>query len=163
METPETPESARMAQIRDSIDVLIRTRRLHHRVVERRIEGLGVHHSQHRLLMRLSCMGGAASQKDIAQALEVSPACVARTLKALSGAHLIGKAEGTDGRRREISILPEGQRVIDDSIKTFRAIDEEMFTGIPDQEIASLLQTLSKLHQNLCDMENRDSSCERSE
>ena len=136
-----------------AIDRLVRVMRLHHKVIEQRIDGLGIHHSQHRMLMRLSCMGRTASQKDIASALEVSPACVARTLKALSAAGLIEKAEGADGRCREISILPEGRQLIDDSIKTFRQIDAEMFDGISDADLDQLTGILSRIHQNLCGME----------
>ena len=137
-----------------AIDRLVRTMRLHHRVVEKRIDGLGVHHSQHRTLMKLSCMGRTASQKDIAEALDVSPACVARTLKALEASGWIEKSEGEDGRCREIALRPEGQKLVDDSIKTFRRIDADMFEGITDGEIASLTRTLERLYQNLCKMEN---------
>ena len=138
-----------------AIERLVRTMRLHHRVVEKRIEGLGVHHSQHRTLMKLSCMGRTASQKDIAQAMEVSAPCMARTLKALSAAGLIDKTEGEDGRRREIALLPAGQRLVEDTVKTFRAIDEEMFEGISDAEIDALTGTLGRVYDNLLNMETR--------
>ena len=144
----------REACMRAAIDRLVRTMRLHHRVVEKRIDGLGVHHSQHRTLMKLSRMGRTASQKDIAKALDVSPACVARTLKALEASGWIEKSEGEDGRCREIAINPAGQRLVDDSIKTFRRIDADMFEGISDDEIAGLTLTLEKLYNNLCQMEN---------
>ena len=149
METDVRSEQAHRA-----IDRLVRTMRLHHRVVERRIDGMGIHHSQHRTLMRLSAMGKTASQKDIAQALDVSPACVARTLKALDAAGLIDKREGEDGRCREIALLPAGQRLVDDSVKTFRAIDDEMFEGVSNDDILRLTRTLEQLYRNLCRMES---------
>ena len=145
--------TARAERTHAAIDRLVRVMRLHHKVIEQRIDGLGIHHSQHRMLMRLSCVGRTTSQKDIAAALEVSPACVARTLKALSASGLIEKAEGADGRCREISILPAGQQLIDDSIKTFRQIDAEMFKGISDDDLERLAGILSRVHQNLCGME----------
>ncbi|MBQ6374716.1 MAG: MarR family transcriptional regulator [Clostridia bacterium] len=135
------------------MDRLVRVMHLHHRVIERRIDGLGVHHSQHRMLMVLSGMGRTASQKDIADALDISPACVARSLKALSASNLIHKAEGQDGRCRQISILPKGQRLIEDSLKTFRSIDEDMFRGVSDDEIHQLSMTLDRIQQNLALME----------
>ena len=64
-----TPSPSRGDRTHTAIDRLVRVMRLHHRVVEKRIDGLGVHHSQHRTLMKLSCMGRTASQKDIAEAL----------------------------------------------------------------------------------------------
>lgn len=151
MEAENRAETTRAA-----IDRLVRTMRLHHRVVEKRIDGLGIHHSQHRTLMKLSRMGRTASQKDIARALDVSPACVARTLKALSAAGLIDKAEGTDGRCREIALQPAGQKLVDDSVKTFRQIDEEMFAGISDDDILHLTDMLNRIYQNLCDMETEE-------
>ena len=123
-------EPLREEQLHTAIDTLIHTMRLHHRIVEKRIDGIGVHHSQHRMLMRLSHMGKTASQKDIATEMDVSPACVARTLKSLSAGGLIEKAEGLDGRCNEISLSPLGRQVINDSLKLFREIDAEMFKGI---------------------------------
>ena len=63
----------------------------------------------HRMLMKLSRMGRSASQKDIADALDVSPACVARTLKPLNAAGLIEKTDGSDARRNEINISAAGR------------------------------------------------------
>lgn len=153
----------RGAQVYAAIDLLVRTMRMHHRVIEKRIDGLGVHHSQHRMLMRLSRAGRTACQKDLAESLDVSPACVARTLKALNAAGLIDKAEGADGRCREISILPEGQRLIDDSIKTFREIDAEMFEGVSDEDILRLTGILGRIQRNLAEMEKKYASSERSD
>ena len=67
----------RTRQIKEDIDALIHTMRLHHRVVERRIDGLGVHHSQHRMLMRLSDLGRSVSHWPTRwmSAQPVSPAC----------------------------------------------------------------------------------------
>ena len=146
-----------------AMDGLLRVMRLHRRVVEKRIDGLGIHPSQHRMLMRLSCMGRTASQKDIAAALEVSQPCVARTLKALSAAGLISKDEGQDGRRNEISILPEGQRLIDRSLETFRQIDREMYEGISDDALDALARTLERIHDNLCRMEQAEAAVEGSD
>ena len=138
-----------------AIDRLVRVMRAHHRVIEKRIDRLDIHHSQHRTLMRLSKMGAADCQKDIAQALDVSPANVARTLKALSAAGLIEKREGTDGRCREIDILPAGQALIEASLKTFSEIDAEMFEGVSDEDVKHLTRTLMRVYDNLSNMESR--------
>jgi DNA-binding MarR family transcriptional regulator len=149
-------ERERTLLIKDDIDALIHTMRLHHRVVERRIDGLGVHHSQHRLLMKLSRMGQCASQKDIASALDVSPACVARMLKPLNAAGLIEKAGGADGRSNAISISPTGERVVQDSLAVFRGIDAQMFEGISDAELAALAGALRRIQDNLANMDKAE-------
>ena len=153
MEPEEGNDRAR--QNHEAIDLMINTMRQHHRVVERRIDGLGVHHSQHRLLMCLSRMGKIPSQKEIAQKLDVSPACVARMLKGLSGSGLIDKAEGSDGRCNEISILPRGTELIADSLNVFREIDAEMFSGFSDEEIGTLITLMRRVRKNLTDIEQR--------
>ena len=141
-----------------AMDRLVRVLRLHHRIIERRIDSLGIHHSQHRMLMRLSCIGSTASQKDIAAALDVSPSCVARTLKSLSAAGLIEKREGEDSRRNEISIMPKGRQLIDDSIRIVQQIDHGTFDGLSDEEVLRLTRTLERIHENLCRMEAADAA-----
>lgn len=137
-----------------ALDRMVRMMRLHHKVMEKRLDWLGIHHSQHRMLMRLSHLGPMPSQKEFAEALGVTPACVARTLKSLSAAGLIERAEGADGRCREITILPAGQKLVDDSVKTFTAIESEMFEGVSDDEIAGLTDVMNRIYQNLCQMDN---------
>ena len=145
----------RMNQIRQTIDVMIRTMHLHHRIVENRIDGLGVHHSQHRLLMRLSKMGSSASQRELAESLDVSPACVARALKPLSAAGLVEKAEGSDGRCNAVSVLPKGRQLVDDSLAVFRQIGSQMFDGLTEEELTTLGALMARVRNNLTEMEGR--------
>ncbi|MDO4865043.1 MAG: MarR family transcriptional regulator [Clostridia bacterium] len=156
----DSQQRERAERIRESIDALIRTMRLHHRIVERRVDGMGVHHSQHRMLMKLSALGTSASQKDIADAMDVSPACVARTLKHLSAEGLIEKTEGTDGRCNAVSLRPEGQKLVRDSIELFIQIGTDMFEGISDEELTALCGTLGRILDNLGRMERRDAAPE---
>lgn len=154
----EAQERERNDQIRECIDALIRAMRLHHRIVEKRIDGLGVHHSQHRLLMKLSMLGKSASQKDIAGAMDVSPACVARMLKPLTASGLVEKEGGADGRCNEISISPQGARLVEDSLALFRQIGAEMFDGLSAGELATLKALMRRVQGNLSDMERRDAA-----
>ena len=143
----------REQQLHETVDVLIHVMRLHHRIVERRIDGLGVHHSQHRMLMRLSDLGRSASQKDLADAMDVSPACVARMLKPLTAAGLVEKAGGADGRCNEISVSATGMHLVEDSRAVFRQIGEQMFDGLTEGEIQVLGALLDKLKGNLSNMD----------
>lgn len=157
-------DTERTESMHHAVDTLIHTMRLHHRTAEKRIDGMGVHHSQHRTLMRLSCMGKTASQKEIAAALDVSPACVARTLKALRTGGLIEKAEGAeDGRCNEISISPLGLDLIKETHKIFQQIDAEMFAGFSVDEIQQFSALASRLRDNLLKMEQSAIETERSD
>jgi len=149
----------RAASTREAIDMMIHTMRLHHRIVEKRIDSFCVHHSQHRLLMKLSCMGKSASQKEIAAAMDVSPACVARMLKPLTAAGLVEKMGGADGRCNEISVSPLGRQLVEDSKALFRGIDEQMFVGLTGEELVTLNGLMRRIRDNLIEMEGREPSC----
>lgn len=153
----EVQDRERAARLREMIDLLMHAMRLHHRVVEKRMERFGVHHSQHRMLMKLSRMGKSASQKDIADALDVSPACVARALKPLNAAGLVEKRDGADARRNEIALSPAGRQLVEDSLAEFRRIDEEMFEGVSGAELATLGGVLKRVQENLVNMEKCES------
>lgn len=150
----ETTERTR--RIREDIDAFFRMMRLHHRIVEKRVEGCGVHHSQHRMLMKLSRLSTSASQKELAAAMEVTPAGVARMLKALEAAGYVEKRDGADGRCNEISLLPAGRQVVEDSQAIFQRIGEEMFEGVSESELSALGDTLNRILNNLSNMERRD-------
>ena len=151
--TVDSQDYDRTQRIKDDIDALIHTMRLHHRVVERRIDGMGVHHSQHRMLMRLSDLGRSVSQRELADAIDVSPACVARMLKPLTAAGLVEKAGGVDGRCNEISVSAAGMQLVEDSRAVFRQIGEEMFEGLTEGELQLLGALLDKLKGNLSNMD----------
>lgn len=142
-----------MSPTHRSIDLLIHIMRLHHRIVEKRIDDLGVHRAQHRMLMHLSKPGRSASQKQLARELDVSPACVARMLKPLCAAGLVQRTGGSDGRSNEVALLPEGQRLVEDSKTRFRRIESEMFRGFEESEIRALNAALERLRANLTAME----------
>ena len=156
----EAQDRARAARLRQIIELMIHSMRLHHRVVEKRMDRFGVHHSQHRLLMQLARMGKSASQKDIAEALDVSPACVARMLKPLNAAGLVEKTGGADARRNEVSITPAGRRLVEDSLALFRRIDEEMFEGISDKQLDALIGVFGRVRENLVNMDRTESGGE---
>lgn len=146
------------------IDVMLRNMRLHHRIVEKRIECIGVHHSQHRMLMHLADMGKTASQKDIAVDMDVSPACVARMLKSLTLSGLVIRAEGIqDGRCNEVSISPSGMEVVEQSLQIFQRINCDTFADFSDDELEQFFSFLQRMQTNLSRMEQSESKNEGSE
>ena len=87
--------------------------RMQHRIIEARVRSLGIHPSQHLLLMRLSDMGRFPSQSQIAEELDISPASVARTLKQLeAGGYIERCGSDVDGRRNEIAISRKGEEMV---------------------------------------------------
>ena len=149
-------EQSRAERIHLVMGQIMHNMRLHHRIVEKRMEGLcgGIHHSQHRMLMFLSKMGRTASQKDIAQAMNISPACVARTLKSLSQTGLIERVEAVkDGRCNEVCLSESGAKLVQDSHTLFQAMDTQMFEGFTDEELRQLSGLMERLNRNLMAMD----------
>lgn len=133
-----------------ALGLIIEFSKMHRRVVERRLSGMGVHHSQHRLLMHLARIGKLPSQKELAAHFNVSPASVAVTLKKLAQNGYIDKVGcDEDNRRNEISITSAGMQIVSQSRDCFEQIEQAMFEGMTEQEVGALCDSLARLCRNL--------------
>ncbi|MBQ8907625.1 MAG: MarR family transcriptional regulator [Clostridia bacterium] len=122
--------------------------RMHHTLCENTVAGLGIHRSQHRLLMHLHRRDGA-TQKELAEELEVSPAAVAVSLKKLEGEGFVRKASSQDGRVNQVYITEKGKQIAESSRSFFEAIDAEMFSSLSEEEFDALYSILEKIEANL--------------
>ncbi|MGN1006315.1 MAG: MarR family winged helix-turn-helix transcriptional regulator [Aristaeellaceae bacterium] len=128
--------------------------RMQHRIIEARVRSLGIHPSQHVLLMHLSQMGRFPSQTQIAQELDVSPASVARTLKSLEANGYIERCgSDVDGRRNEIAITAKGEEMVRRSREIFDRLEAATFENFSDAELDCLEALLGKVMANLRRME----------
>ena len=133
-----------------SLELLIRVGRTHKRVVDRQISELGIHGSQHHVLMALSQLGQFPTQSELARRMDVSPASAATMLKRLEGGGYIERrAHSSDGRCNEVRITEKGNQVIDQSVRIFENVDRRMYEGIGEDERAQLRASLGKLLENL--------------
>ncbi len=133
----------------EAVRLFLRVMRRHHACVEGRIGDLGIHHSQHRLLMLLARCNQIPSQKELAEMLGVSPAAVATTLKRLEKEGYIARTvTDEDNRRHEIRITEAGLRKVEESREIFGAVDRLMFDGFSEAEIASLLAMMKRMDEN---------------
>lgn len=133
-----------------AVGMVICDARLHHRVLEKRLTCLGMHNSQHWMLMYLARTGKLPSQKEIAEGMNMSPASVAATVKKLAQGGYIEKIGcASDNRRNQISITPEGMRIVNESRAYFEQIERAMFSGLSEEEIGTLCGTLGKIMENL--------------
>ena len=82
---------------------------LHRTLFERNISQMGIHHSQHHLLMYIAKEGEITSQKELAEKFGISAAAIARTLKSLETEGFVVREnlEG-DGRYNRIIITDKG-------------------------------------------------------
>jgi len=141
-----------------TVHLMINILKLHRCVCEQLVGKLGVHHSQHRLLMNLARrQGGAPSQKELAHEFEVSSAAMATMLKKQEAAGYIKRVPSNgDMRRNCIEITEKGREVVEKSREIFRSIDKRMFDGFTDAQIDEFYSCLDRIQNNMTREEKRE-------
>ena len=128
---------------------MIVTNQMHRRTLECNLEGTGIHRAQHRLLMTLA-KKSFVSQVELAQYLEVSPATIAVSLKALKKAELIKKtAKEEDNRINFVELTYKGRKLVEDSCGFFDALDEQMYQGFEQEELHQLYNFFERMYNNM--------------
>ena len=141
---------------RETMGSILKTSRLNRRVMDWKIQQLGIHHSQHFLLMFLSKQKEMPSQREIAREMDISPAAVATTIKKLAqGGYLEKNVAREDGRFHEIGLTEKGRCVVKQSKALFQEKDMEIFEGISEDDLLQMQSTLKKVLQNLKNLEEK--------
>ena len=131
----------------------IKISREHRKTVEKRISALGIHPSQHHLLMCISG-NGVCTQNSIADAMEISAATVTVSLKKLEkGGYIEKRISPEDGRSNLIVLTPKGEEVVVQSKKLFEEVDRKMFETMTEVEQEQLHQYMERIINNLKAME----------
>ena len=126
--------------------------RLHHACVDKSINSLGfdLHRTQHMTLMYLSKVGGAASQKQIADKFNVSPAAIATLLKQLEAkGYVERRQDSADTRRNLVQVTKKGLEIVEKSHEKFTEVDVGMTKGLTDDELLSLEKIIEKMTANM--------------
>ena len=133
-----------------AINLIIRSARLHHQGIEKQFGDTGLHRSQRMMLMYLSRRDAVPSQRELADHFNISPACVARTLKALASEGYISRAcDEEDQRRNHVYITDKGLDIVQTTKDSFEQFDRTVFVGFSMEEIAQLTALLDRVHSNL--------------
>lgn len=134
------------------IPVFMQTMRLHRRTIGRWAANIGLHRSQHRMLMHLNRNKSVHSQKQLAEHFDITPAAVATTLKRLESDGYIQRtksANGSDSRNNEIRVTELGRITVAETEKYFNFVDSKAVENFTDDEIRTLIALLSKMQNNL--------------
>ncbi len=128
----------------------MQTDKMHRKLCEKKIGGLGIHRSQHIMLMVLSRFDRSVTQKDISQELNISAAAAAVSLRKLEAAGYIGRvSSGGDKRCNEVKITEKGKTMVRKSKEIFESIDSVMTRGVSDEELDAFIRTVRKMEANL--------------
>ena len=121
--------------------------------MEKRVCSLGIHPSQHHFLMYIS-VHGACTQSSIAEAMEISAATVAVSLKKLEkGGYIEKQFCPEDGRSNRIILTPKGEDVVEQSKAMFDEVDQRMFEAVTEEEQLLLHRYMEQIITNLKNME----------
>lgn len=140
-----------------AIHSLIHVSHMHRRAVEAEAEKLKLHHSQHMMLIYLINSEEPPMQKDIAKALEISPAAVAVTLGKLeSEGYVKREVSDGDGRCNRVFITDSGRNILKQSHILFSKVDSLALSGFSEEEITALTGYLKRMKDNLRDIISDD-------
>jgi len=131
--------------------------RVHHTVCDSRVKALGIHPSQHMLLMHLAEKKEIASQRELAEHMHISPAALAVSLGKLeAGGYIERETSESDSRVNVLAITEKGRALVCASKRIFDGIDAETFAGISSEELLGFTETLKKMHANLNNMKEKE-------
>ena len=132
-----------------AVDMMIRTDRMHKAMIDSRVRNIGIHRTQHRILMHRARHGTLPSQKELAEHLDITPAAVTGALKKIEQDGYIARKPGHDNRFYEIEITEKGRDVVNKTKKLFSEADRAMFANFSDEEISAYIKCLEKLQNNI--------------
>ena len=137
------------AKLSCAIDMMIKTDRLHKALIDSRVKEIGIHRTQHRILMHLARDGMLPSQKELADRLDITPAAVTGALKKIEQDGYVERTLGHDTRYNELKITEKGRDLVNQTRILFSAADTAMFDGFTDEELDIYISCLEKLQANI--------------
>ena len=130
----------------------IRIMKLHRSILEQRLNKTGVYRSQHQILTTLAEHSNA-SQKEIAEYLNVTAATIAVSVKKLEkGGYITRIVDQEDNRYNKLCLTEEGLDVVEHSRQFFKNVENQMFLGFTEEEFQAMEGYLERIYANLADI-----------
>lgn len=102
------------------------------------------------LLKELGQDGRVSAQRELSDALRVSPATVAVSLKSLERGGYVEKLPVEhDQRRKAVGLTPKGEAAIRRCRQIFRQVDRAMFEGFSPEEVEQVCAFHMRMLKNL--------------
>ena len=140
-----------------AIEMMIKNDHMHKALIDTRVKTLGIHRTQHRILMHLARHDKLPSQKELAEHLDVTQAAVTGALKKIEADGYVERTLGHDNRYNELRITDKGRELVKMTRRLFCEVDSSMFEGFTDDELDIYISCLEKLQGNI------RKQCERKE
>lgn len=105
----------------------------------------GIYHGQAKLLMEIFKNNGA-SQRELAENLDVRPSSMAEMLKKLeNNGFILKKQDENDQRISHIYLTDEGKKIVEEIEKSKDEFEEKFFSALTEEEKEKLLVLIEKL------------------
>ena len=132
-----------------AVQMMIRTNKMHKAMIDSRVKEIGIHRTQHIILMSLARHEKIPSQKELAEKLDITPAAVTGALKSIEECGYIKRTLGQDSRYNEIEITEKGRALVLLTQTMFSEADTQAFFGVSDDELEAFVKTLEKIQFNI--------------
>ena len=107
--------------------------------------------------------GAVSSQRELSDAMHISPASVAVSLKSLERGGYVEKLPGeADQRRKAVRLTNKGREALETCFQIFQQVDRQMFDGFTSQAMEQVRAFHLRMLHNLRDSlttERMDCSC----
>ncbi|MET4701774.1 MarR family transcriptional regulator for hemolysin [Constrictibacter sp. MBR-5] len=114
--------------------------------IDRRLAAFGLNESRWLTLLHLSRLAGAATQRELAEAVGVRGPTLVRTLDRLEAEGLIERrTEATDRRTKSVHLRPQAAPVLRRIEATVAAVRAEILSDISHAEVATCLKVFEKI------------------
>lgn len=132
-----------------AVETMIKISKLHRNMIDLRVKELGIHQTQHRILMHLARDAVLPSQKELADRLDITPAAVTVALRKIEQDGYVARALGHDARYNELKITEKGRDLVNRTRELFSAADAAVFEGFSDEELDAYISCLKKIQANI--------------
>ena len=136
-------------KITSAVNEMIQTDRMHKHLLGNSVSKIGLHRTQHRVLLHIAKNDKLQSQKSLAEHLGITPAAITGVLKKLELDGYITRAQGDDNRYNEVCLTEAGKAVVEESFNLFSELDKTLFENFSDEELEGYIYFLKKIQNNI--------------
>lgn len=124
--------------------------------IRRQMSALSMHPGQPRMMEYINANPGC-TQRQLAQALDITQASVAASIKRMEKAGFVQRIQDDrDTRRNCLHLTQEGIRHMENGRASMDRLDHEMFSGLSEEEMLTLKHLCDKMFDNLADETTRN-------
>ena len=163
--TTDDPKVSRITieVLADDKQILLLSNQLRKLICVHSVKTLVPDHSIRRELVLIKVLAQSSETRNeviqIADDFDISPACVARTLKSLAiEGYITRTGDEDDLRRNTVSITEKGLHTVSETHQTFERVDAAAFENMTAEEIEQLISLLSRVQDNLRRLEEGDNT-----